>query len=400
MRSAAQAPHKPSMNESNSLTASARVLVVDDEPLLRLLIARCLEDDAIAIDEAATVTEALSLLRGDPPDLMLVDVNLPGVAGHELCRLVRRQPLLAGIPIIVMTGRSGANEHLDALEAGATDFIAKPFRPHELLVRVRNLLSLQAMQRELRRCQLAAEMQRVKELRQGFERYLAPAIVTRLLDDPAGRRRNLLEDSVVCDAVVMFADLRGYTSLSETLPPRRVVTVLNEFFALLVDTAHRHEGTTISMAGDCLMIAFGVPFAQDDAAARAVTTALACRQAFAREAARWRQEHGVEIGLGIGINGGEVIAGNVGAPAYMNYTLIGDVVNVAARLTARARDGEILMTRTIGRRIDFEVPALQTLNGVQLKGRSAAIDVLCATAPQRPHASGATARGGLTKFVG
>ncbi|MGE3774427.1 MAG: PleD family two-component system response regulator, partial [Gammaproteobacteria bacterium] len=155
------------MNVPNPAAARARVLVVDDEPLLRHLVSRCLEDDAIAIDEAATVTEALSLLREDPPDLMLVDVNLPGVAGHELCRLVRRQPLLAGIPIIVMTGRTGANEHLDALEAGATDFIAKPFRPHELLVRVRNLLALQATQRELRRCQLAAEMQRVKELRQG-----------------------------------------------------------------------------------------------------------------------------------------------------------------------------------------------------------------------------------------
>ncbi|MGE3773529.1 MAG: adenylate/guanylate cyclase domain-containing protein, partial [Gammaproteobacteria bacterium] len=206
--------------------------------------------------------------------------------------------------------------------------------------------------------------------------------------------------SAICDAVVMFADLRGYTSLSEALPPRRVVTLLNEFFALLVDTAHRHEGTTISMAGDCLMIAFGVPFAQPDAADRAVATALACRQAFAHGAARWSREHGVEVGLGIGINGGEVIAGNVGAPAYMSYTLIGDVVNVAARLTARARDGEILMTEAIGCRLDIAVPALSTLHDVQLKGRSAAIDVLCATAPQRPHAIGANARGGLTKFVG
>lgn len=388
-----------SMDFNHSATSRACVLVVDDEPIVRRLIGSCLDDIADML-EAGSVDEALRLAHARPPHLILVDVVLPGVAGHELCRLARRQPQLAGIPIIVMTGRNGATEPLDALEAGATEFLAKPFAVHELRLRVRNLLALQAAERELSRCRIDAELQRERTLRERFERYLAPAIVTRILDEPGHRNGNLLDDLAVCDAVVMFADLRGYTSIAESLPPQRVVRLLNEFFALLVDTAHRYEGTTISMAGDCLMVAFGVPFAQPDAADRAVGTALDCRRAFADEAQRWSRRYGVEVGLGIGISGGEVIAGNVGAPAYMSFTLIGDAVNVAARLTARARDGEILMTEPIGERLAVRVPALLHLRDVQLKGRSACLDVLCATAPQRPHAVGATARGALNKFVG
>lgn len=137
-----------------------------------------------------------------------------------------------------------------------------------------------------------------------------------------------------------------------------------------------------------------------DIGQRCRATTPASRKAFAHEAERWPRTHGVDVGLGIGINGGEVIAGNIGVPAYVSYNLIGDVFNVAARLTARARNGEILMTKSIGRRLGIVVPAVSTLHGVQLKGRSAAIDVLCATAPQRPHRIGATPRSGLTKFVG
>ena len=177
-----------------------------------------------------------------------------------------------------------------------------------------------------------------------FKRYVSPGLVDEILSTPGMKDQALMNQRTRCHAVVMFADLRGFTRMSELLDPVEVVALLNTFFSLLTDIAYRHGGTIFNMAGDCLMIGFGVPFQRENSSAHACRCAQDMLREFEALAHNWRGEHAVDLGLGIGIDEGEVIAGNVGSPTYMNFTIIGDVVNTAARLKDHAEAGAALLT--------------------------------------------------------
>lgn len=186
-------------------------------------------------------------------------------------------------------------------------------------------------------------------------------------------------------SAVMFADMRGFTSISERLAPAQVVPLLNEFFAMLTDTTLSHGGTVLNMAGDGLMVCFGVPEEQTDAPGRAVDTAREMLGRFAVMARVWKRRHGIETGLGIGINVGEVIAGNVGSDSYKSYTIIGDTVNVAARLSQRARAGEALFSSAVKRSLEEtgrDLPVLE-LPALQLRGRASPVEIFCIPAVER-----------------
>lgn len=221
------------------------------------------------------------------------------------------------------------------------------------------------------------------------------------LRDPAG---NLLElhqiGSCRCSAAsrageqpgytrvwsaVMFADMRGFTGISERLSPTDVVPLLNEYFSLLTDIAIRHGGTVLNLAGDGLMAGFGVPREQLDAPDRAVDSAREMLDRFGQLADDWKRRLGIDTGLGIGINAGEVIAGNVGSRNYTSYTVIGDTVNVAARLSQRARAGEALFSSAVKRSLDEHgrrVPVIE-LPALQLRGRAEPVEIFCIPAARR-----------------
>ncbi len=153
--------------------------------------------------------------------------------------------------------------------------------------------------------------------------------------------------------------------------------MLNEFFTVLTQAAHEHEGTVFSMAGDSLLVGFNVPVPQADATERAVAAARAMIQGFAPVAAGWQVHHGLQVGIGVGIEAGEVVVGNVGAPSFMSFTIIGDPVNVAARLMQVATANEIL----IGPRASLSLQGLlgrTSLNRreVTLKGKAAPVEVV------------------------
>jgi class 3 adenylate cyclase len=186
-------------------------------------------------------------------------------------------------------------------------------------------------------------------------------------------------------SAVMFADMRGFTSIAEQLNPTDVVPLLNEYFALLTGITVSHGGTVFHMAGDGMMAGFGVPREQLDAPVRAIDTARDMLEGFAQLAADWKRRLGIETGLGIGINAGEVIAGNVGAPAYMSYTIIGDTVNVAARLSQRARAGEALFSSVVKRSLDERGNGLRAMElpALQLRGRASPVEIFCLPAGRR-----------------
>ena len=256
----------------------------------------------------------------------------------------------------------------------------------ESSINIEELVEAGAVRRKLAQAHLEAEVRRREEvLRRAVLRYVSPTLAERILEDVQVRETLLSADDLRTHAVVLFADLRGFTSLSERLEARQVVPLLNEYFSLLTEITLRHDGTVFHMAGDCLMLGFGVPLEQPDSPRRAVRAAQEMLNSFGVLASSWRERYGVEAGLGIGINEGDVVAGNIGSSSYMSYTLIGDTVNVAARLCQRARAGEMLFSRALKLSLDalgFEIGATE-LPPMQLRGRSGAIDIYCVPAAPR-----------------
>ena len=249
-----------------------------------------------------------------------------------------------------------------------------------LRAQIEALVRTGSVRRKTAAAQLEAEFRRREEvLRQTFRRYVSPRVADKILEDSQLRDTLLSTADARAHAVVLFADLRGFTSMSERLEPYRVVPLLNEFFSLLTEITFRYEGTVFHMAGDCLMLGFGVPLEQPDSPQRAVRAAQEMLASFAALAQSWKGRYQIEAGLGIGINEGDVVAGNIGSSSYMNYTIIGDAVNIASRLCQRARAGEMLFSSALKRSLDAHGVNIGAtpLPPLQLRGRSHPIDIFC-----------------------
>jgi len=261
----------------------------------------------------------------------------------------------------------------------------EPFRAHG-----EGLLRSRVVRTKTPAVQLEAEFRRREAvLRQTFRRYVSPRVADKILEDPQLLDTMLSTADVRTHAVVLFADLRGFTSISEQLEPHCVVPLLNEFFSLLTEITFRHEGTVFHMAGDCLMLGFGVPLEQADSPERAVRAAREMLISFAALARSWKERYQIEAGLGIGISEGDVVAGNIGSSSYMNYTIIGDTVNIASRLCQRARAGEMLFSSALKHSLDahgMDVGATP-LPPLQLRGRSHPIDIFCVPLESRMQLS-------------
>jgi len=191
---------------------------------------------------------------------------------------------------------------------------------------------------------------------------------------------------------VLFADLRGYTGLAERLAPARIVPLLNEFFGVLAKATLSNGGTVFHMAGDGMMAGFGGPDSEQDGAREALAAGHAMLQHFGTVAARWRNELSIDTGIGVGLHLGEVAMGLLGPPGQKSTTLIGDTVNVAARLCSRARAGEVLLSCTVAAALEIDdgerehyvgpIPVLH-LPQFELRGRTAPLDIWCVPALAR-----------------
>jgi class 3 adenylate cyclase len=190
-------------------------------------------------------------------------------------------------------------------------------------------------------------------------------------------------------ATVLFVDLRGYTRLAEQLPAFRVVPLLDEFLNMLTATTERYGGQIYHVAGDGLMAGFGLNDPTQDGSLEAIAAGRAMVVRFEPIAVRWHREFALVTGIGIGIHRGEVARAYLGPPGNRTLTLIGDTVNVAARLCSRARAGEVLFSgsvalseQIVARPIPEPKPFLR-LPQFALKGRSAPLDIYCVPATDR-----------------
>jgi class 3 adenylate cyclase len=326
-----------------SIPGQFRVLVVDDDPDMSAYLAQLLSRIGMQIEIANSGTEALDKVRAAHPDLILCDVMMPGPSGFEVCQKLKSDEKTALIPIVLVTALEDQQSRVRGIEAGADDFLSKPVKREELIARAKTLRRLHETRKELEARRLAAEIQEKEAIRKTFSRYLSPQLAERVLaQSPGGEDlfRNLSERAAV---VALFADLRGFTRLSESVPVSSIVPMLNEFFIELTAAAYEHEGTVFSMAGDSMLVGFNVPVPQSRPTERALAAARRMIERFRPVAQRWKQWHDLSVGIGIGIEAGEVVVGNVGSPAFMSYTIIGDSVNVAARLMQMAAANEILI---------------------------------------------------------
>ncbi|MEK7370135.1 MAG: adenylate/guanylate cyclase domain-containing protein [candidate division NC10 bacterium] len=217
---------------------------------------------------------------------------------------------------------------------------------------------------------MARSLREKEMIKRAFTRYVAREVVEEILKDPehlilSGERR---------EVTVLFCDIRGFTPLSERLSPEEVVALLNEFYTLMIETTFRHDGTLDKFLGDAVMAVFGAPIAHPDHAARAVLTALDMQVGVAALNERRRQAGQAPIAVGIGVSLGEVVAGTVGTEERMEYTVIGDSVNLAARLEAAAKPGRILMSRRTYEKAKDLVEAV-SLGAMKLKGKEEQVEV-------------------------
>jgi adenylate cyclase len=338
---------------------SARILVVDDTPRNLKLLADLLAASGYAVVTATTGAAALELVAAEPPDLVLLDVVMPGLSGHDVCRRIRENPATTMLPVIMVTALEASEERLKGFDAGADDFISKPINRPELLARVRSLLrikqlydTVQDQARQLatwNRDLTARVSEQVEQLaRLGrLKRFLPPEVADRVAagdaDDPLVSHRR--EIAVVC------LELRGFTAFAETTDPEDVMAVLQEHHTAIGRLVLEHQGTLERFAGDGMTIFFNDPVAQPDAAERAVRLALAIRDRSAELSARW-QKRGVDLRVGIGVSQGYATLGAVGLDARSEYAAVGIVTQLATRLSEAAAPGEVLVSQRMLPAID------------------------------------------------
>ncbi|HKX39048.1 MAG TPA: response regulator [Burkholderiales bacterium] len=354
-----------------------RVLVVDDDPEMAGFLSWLLTKEGMAADTVHDGEAAIARVAVAPPDLVLLDVMLPGADGFAVCERLKSQPASAMIPVVLVTALEDHESRVRGIRAGADDFLSKPVRREELIARVNTLRRLHETRRELEVRRLGAEIQHKETLRKAFARYVSPQLAERIISELAEDGAPFRREPQRVSVVALFADLRGFTRLTETTSSAEVVGMLNEYFQAITDAAYRHEGTIFSMAGDSLLVGFNVPFLQTDAAQRACRTARDMVESLAPVLQRWTERGGPPTGVGIGIASGEAILGNVGSAHYMSHTIIGDAVNTAARLMQMARPGEALLARPVYEAAPdvFGAERVSSRGEIALRGKSEAIGV-------------------------
>ena len=362
--------------------APAKILVVDDTPANVKLLVDVLAAKGYAVSSAVNGEQALACIAEQAPDLVLLDIMMPGLSGYDVCRKIREDPATALLPVVLCTSLDPKQERINGIEAGADDFIPKPINQQELFARVKSLLRIKALQDEVmaQTAQLAewnlkleervreqvAQMERLSRLKNFFSPQLAEAIVSGGTDDPLKSHRR--------EITVVFLDLRGLTAFTETADPEEVMGVLREYHAAMGELILAHEGTLERFTGDGIMIFFNDPVRVDDPAARAARMALQMQQRTEALAQGWRKR-GYELQLGIGIATGFATIGAIGFEGRIDYGAIGNVTNLSARLCGEAQGGEILVAPRVAAALDGSGLGVEPAGEFQLKGLARPIAV-------------------------
>ena len=312
---------------------AGHILVVDDDALNRRMLTATLARDGHRTSSATDGETALAAIRNDPPDVILLDLVMPGIDGMGVLERLKADEALRHLPVIMISGVDDSDSVIRCLEMGADDFLPKPFDPAILRARINAGLDRKTLH--------DLERGRVRSI---FARFLPESLVDDVLARTDGDARIVGERLT---GTVLFSDLRGFTTFAERRPVDEVIEVLNTYLTLMTDAVLENDGTLIDYMGDGIMAAFGAPVASEDHADRAIAAARAMAGEQLAVFNAWLQGTGREgsFRMGIGINSGPVMSGSVGSPRRLDYAVIGDTTNTASRIE--------VMTKTLEHSVLF-----------------------------------------------
>jgi len=314
------------------------ILAVDDMPENRELISRLLSRAGHTVISAESGEEALELLETRGVDVVLLDLMMPGIGGAEVLRRMKENEDLRATPVVMISGRQDMDQIISCIQAGADDYLLKPFNP--VLLQARISAGIERKRWHDREEDYRHQLERNERfIRRTFGRYLSDDIVDQLLEAPEG----LELGGDLREVTIMMSDICGFTSLAEHLPPTDVVSLLNRYFEPMTNIIFEHDGTIDEFLGDAILAVFGAPRTRDDDPERAVRCALAMRDAMQAVNEANKAAGLPALSQRIALNTGTVIAGNIGSEQRAKYGCVGHAMNVTSRIEGQTDTDEILI---------------------------------------------------------
>jgi adenylate cyclase len=350
------------------------VLVVDDNEMNRDMLCHLLQAERHKTSVAENGRQALEMIKEKPFDLVLLDIMMPEIDGYQVLKHLKSDAALRDIPVIVLSSLDEIETVVKCIEMGAEDYLSKPFDPVILRARigaclekkrlrdqeVRYLHELAELNKTLeQRVQdQVAQLERLGKLKRFFSPQLAELIVAGGAEDPLKTHRR--------EITVTFVDLRGFTAFAETTEPEEVMGVLREYHGEMGKVILEHGGTLERFAGDGIMVFFNDPVPVPNPAECAIRMALSMKDRVGGLVVKWRKR-GYELDFGVGIAQGYATIGSIGFEGRWDYGAIGTVSNLASRLCAEAKPGQILISQRLLGTVE-ELVEVEPVGELVLKG--------------------------------
>ena len=337
---------------------AARILIVDDHLTNRLKMAMLVKRLGYESALAENGREALELLRNDAFDLVLLDIIMPEMDGYQVLELIKQDKILCDIPVIVISTLQEMDSVITCIELGAEDHLARDFDPVLFKARISACLEKKRLR--------DATMRQLNFIREIFGKYVPESVAETLVEN-----KGKLEPERT-DATILFSDIDNFTGISETLPPEQVFRMLNEYYPAVIEQITRHNGVVNQFQGDAVLATFNVPLADPEHADNAVQAALAIQHVTEN-----RNFAGFKLSTRVGINSGEIIAGNIGSGERFSYTVLGDSVNLASRLEQlnKTYNSSVLISGDTVNRLKKSYP-FEALGEVNVRGKQKSVHIV------------------------
>jgi adenylate cyclase len=338
------------MNRNQPNILSGNILIVDDIPDNLNLLSTILTERGYEVGKARNGPMALMSAKTEPPDLILLDINMPNMNGYEVCDRLKADNKTKAIPVIFISALDEVWDKVKAFNVGGVEYITKPFQGEEVLARVANQLSIQALQRALKK-----EQEKSENL---LLNILPQAIVEELKQNQTATPIQFEQ------ATFLFADIVRFTPMTSAMPPVEVVNLLNQIFSAFDRLAKQHQVEKIRTIGDSYFVAGGIPLVRNDHAEAIAQMALDMQQAIAR----FQWPNGDPLALRIGINTGGPVVGAVIGTQKFAYDVWGNAVNIASRMESQGEPGRIQVTAATYKQLQHQYEFEQR-GAIAIKGK-------------------------------